>query len=168
MTCYLGIDPGRKGAFALLDKDGSLLDYFDMPVEHGAIKPHAIYGVYQQIHLRCKKPFTVIEKPHSRPTDAHNSIATYHWEAGQLMMITCFDWPVQLIQPTVWTKSIHVGLPTDLSPKQKSLQAFRNLFPDLAKSPSFIDGKKVYDGRIDAILIAEYARRLHNGTGLSA
>lgn len=168
MTQFLGIDPGRKGAFALLDEAGQFVDVWDMPLVSGAITAHAIYGQYKQIQERAIKPFTVIEKPFSKPTDGRNSIATYHFESGQLMLIAAFGWPVTLIQPAIWTRVMHVGLPEDLSAKQASLQAFKNLFPELADSKRFIDGKKIYDGRIDAILIAEYARRLHNGAGFVA
>lgn len=166
MASYLGIDPGRKGAFVLLDSDGSLLELWDMPLSSGVITAHAIYGVCKEIDALSKKPFTVIEKPFSKPTDGRSSIATYHWESGQLMVATALEWPITLIQPHVWCRVMHVGMPEDLSAKKASLQVFKNLYPGLAASGRFIDGKTVYDGRIDALLIAEYARRLHHGAGL--
>jgi hypothetical protein len=167
-TYYLGIDPGKSGAFVLIDYKGMFIRHWDMPLIGRVITAHAICDIFKQIQLMGIKPFTVIEKPHSRPTDARNSIATYHWEAGQLMLAVAFDFPVQLIQPSVWTRSLHIGLPEDLSAKKKSFMAFCHLYPDLAQDDSFLCGKKIYDGRIDALLIAEFGRRLHNGSQLNS
>ena len=160
---FLGVDPGKKGAFVLMNSDRRLISYWDMPQEGKIITAHGIRGIYRHIHRLTQKPFTVIEKPHSRPTDARSAIATYHWESGQLMMAVAWGWPVQLIQPNIWTKSIHVGLAKDLKAKQKSVLAFKSLFPELAEKKDFINGKTIYDGRIDALLIAEYGRRLYYG-----
>ena len=163
MDYFLGIDPGRKGAFALISGDRKLVWWSDMPVDQGVIKPDAIYGVYNQVYLHAKKPTVIIEKPQVRPTDAKKGIATTHWEAGQLLSLVAFEWPYQLVQPQIWARSLHKGLSQDLKAKAKSKLAFERLFPDLAASSDFIDGKKIWDGRIDALLIAEYGRRLFNG-----
>lgn len=158
----LGIDPGRKGAFVLISSSGAYKAHWDMPTKANRIQPQPLLQVLNEIS-QVSKPFVVIEKPHSRPTDARNAIATYHWESGQLMMIVALGWPFMLVEPSVWTKSLHRGIDAKLSAKRKSLQAFRNLYPDLATNPDFVDEQKVYDGRIDALLIAEYGRRLRNG-----
>jgi len=164
---YLGIDPGRKGAFVLIDDKGGLIDMWDMPLEGRVITAHAICGVLKQVYRIDKKPYTVIEKPGVRPTDGKKSIATTHLEAGYLAVFVAWGFPVSWIPPAVWCRSLHVGLSADLSAKKKSLQAFKNQYPDLAATNRFIDGKIVYDGRIDALLIAEFARRLHNGSELT-
>lgn len=163
MEYFLGVDPGKQGAFAVLSTSGDLISVLDMPISDKQPCPNGIAALYLGIREKYTKTFSVIEKPQSRPTDGKVGIASYHLGAGYLMMPLLWDWPMQMIPPTIWTKLLHVGQPQELSAKRKSKAAFQALFPKLARSPAFIDNKKVYDGRIDAVLIAEYARRLYNG-----
>jgi hypothetical protein len=163
ITHFLGVDPGKKGAFAILSTKGDLMSILDMPLNNNQPCPYGIGTLYIACANKYTKPFSVIEKPQTRPTDGKKGVSTYFLGAGYLMMPVLWDWPIQMIPPTIWTRNIHVGLPSDLSAKKKSLLAFQALFPKLAKSKAFVDGKKIYDGRIDAVLIAEYARRLHSG-----
>ena len=163
MNYFLGVDPGKQGAFAVLSTSGDLLSIYDMPLSSKQPCPHGIAKLYLTIKSKYSKTFSVIEKPHSRPTDGKKEIASYHLGAGYLVMPLLWDWPLQMIQPSIWTKLIHVGQPAELSAKRKSKAAFQALFPKLARSTAFIDGKIVYDGRIDAVLIAEYGRRLYCG-----
>lgn len=163
MDYFMGVDPGKQGAFSVLSTKGDLLSIYDMPISNKQPCPYGIAKLYLKIKKTYNKTFSVIEKPHSRPTDGKKGIASYHLGAGYLVMPLLWDWPMQMIHPTIWTKLIHVGQPAELSAKRKSKAAFQALFPMLARSEAFIDGKVVYDGRIDAVLIAEYARRLHNG-----
>ena len=164
VTHYLGVDPGKKGAFALIDAQGSLVRVYDMPLENKQPCPYGIAEAYTKLSKDIvAEVFVMVEKPHTRPTDGKKGIASYHLGAGYLMMPVLWQWRVQMIQPTIWTKEMHLGQPQELSAKRKSKAAFQVLFPHLARSKAFIDDKIVYDGRIDALLIAEYARRMHNG-----
>lgn len=163
MKFFLGVDPGRKGAFVLIDGNQTIIAIEDMPLEQGAITAHAIYSVYKKLITPEIKPFTVIEKPHSRPTDAHNAIATYHYESGILNLAEAFRVPILWVQPAIWTKHMHEGFPRNLSAKQRSYRCFRSLFPQAHDSEDFMRNGRYHDGRIDALLIAEYARRRHYG-----
>lgn len=160
---FLGIDPGKKGAFAILSTSGDLVSLIDMPICDKQPSAHGVSRVYLAMRQKYKKTFTVIEKPQYRDTDGKKGIASYHLAAGYLVMPMLWDWPIQMVPPQVWTRLLHLGQPSELSAKRKSKQAFMSLFPKLAGSSAFIDNKTVYDGRIDAVLIAEYARRLHSG-----
>jgi hypothetical protein len=160
---FLGIDPGKQGAFAILSTSGDLLSIIDMPICDKQPSAHGVSRVYLAMQKRYNKTFTVIEKPQFRPTDGKKGIASYHLAAGYLLMPLLWDWPIQMVPPQVWTRLLHVGQPSEFSAKTKSKAAFQALFPKLAGSKAFIDNKKVYDGRIDAVLIAEYARRLYSG-----
>lgn len=163
-THYVGVDPGKSGAFALIAPSGALISIYDMPIENRQPCPYGVAEAYRKISRSVVgNVFVMVEKPHTRPTDGKKGIASYHLGAGYLMMPILWHWRVQMIQPTIWTKEMHQGQPQDLSAKRKSKAAFQVLFPKLANSEAFIDDKIVYDGRIDALLIAEYARRMHNG-----
>lgn len=164
MTRFLGVDPGKQGCFAFLDSSCQKVSLFDMPLCDKLIDHHTIYGVIKQVYLDKVKTYSVFEKPQTRPTDGKKGIATFHWESGVVYgILIAMGHPCSLIPPQIWTKEIHKGLPKDLSAKRKSAMAFKSLFPRLANDERFFKGKKVYDGRIDAVLIAEYARRVYNG-----
>jgi hypothetical protein len=117
--CYLGIDPGKQGALALVKNDRTLWHLWDMPLTLEKNKQPCPYGVgklYNEIRTRVGggAPFTIIEKPHFRPTDGKKGVASYHLAAGYLMMPVLWgDWPIQMIPPQIWTKNIHIGLPTE-------------------------------------------------------
>jgi hypothetical protein len=168
LVLIVGIDPGKKGAFVAIEAaTGLYIDSWDMPLVNKKIEPEGIRTIYREIRLYGKNPHFMVEKPHSRPTDGRVGLATYHWEAGQLMMLVAWGWSYQLIQPKIWAKHMHLGLPAELKPKQKSLMAFTRLYPGLAKDDNFVQGRKIFDGKIDALLIAEFGRRLRNGAELT-
>ena len=73
---YLGVDPGKQGAFAVLSTSGDLLSIYDMPVSNKQPCPFGIAKLYLTIKSKYNKTFSVIEKPHSRPTDGKKGIAS--------------------------------------------------------------------------------------------
>jgi hypothetical protein len=164
-THFLGVDPGKKGAFAILSTNGDLTTLLDMPTNRNQPCPYGIGTLYIALRQKYQNTFTVIEKPHSRPTDGRVGVATYHLGAGYLVTPPIvFSWPTTLLHPRIWTKTMHLGLPADLSAKQKSWQAFQALMPKLARSDAFVNNRgRPMDGRVDAVLIAEYARRMYQG-----
>lgn len=155
MKGYLGIDPGQKGAacLMLIEKDKSprymFLDWTD-PMK-----------VYYKMYDWVKNPIkmTILEKVHARPGMAAKSMFSFgrntgHWE----MMLLSLGVPFQMIPPQGWQKGLIVksdGPDTKARAKTVALR----LFPELE---SRLIGPKggVKDGRIDALLIAEKARRM--------
>ncbi len=96
------------------------------------------------------------------PKNGAVSMFNYGVHFGQLLgVITSLGIAHTLIPPTTWTKTMHVGT-TKTEPKEKSLQAVRRLFPG-QKLTFGEKAKKPHDGLIDALLIADYGRRILNG-----
>lgn len=151
MSCYVGIDPGKKGAFAALDGDGRLL------AVETTVDPHALAHF-----LNTHKPRHVfLEKAQSMPRQGIASAFNYGVGYGELIgVLTVIKTPYTLLRPAQWTKYAHTGT-KDGAPKERSAEAFKRLFAgalDLARRPK----GGLHDGIVDAALIALYGITLVN------
>lgn len=150
MTIICGIDPGQKGGLAFLDLINETVNILPLPEITLLID-----------HLEVYEPLIVyLEKAQTMPKQGISSAFNYGDHFGQIqgVLITKMI-PYVLVPPGVWTRSIHQGC-TGTSAKDKSLQAARRLFPTANFLPT---GKcrKPHDGMVDALLIAEYGRRVY-------
>ncbi len=68
-------------------------------------------------------------------------------------------YPLILVAPKVWQKTLYGGVPKGSDPKVITMGVASRLFPSVS-----LYGPKggVKDGRADALLLAEYARRMHH------
>ena len=156
MQRFLGIDPGLSGAACLMSIDHNktirymFKDWSD---------PKDMYGTIAAWHLSYEITMTVFEKVHARPGMAAKAMFSFgqntgHWE----MILLSLGIPFQMITPQGWQKGLIVksdGVDTKTRAKVVALR----LFPELE---SRLIGPRggVKDGRIDALLIAEKARRM--------
>lgn len=140
---YAGIDPGKKGALAIVSAAGTEVFAFDKAVYLTVIQRYAPFG------LRC-----CLEKVHSMPQQGVASTFSFGESYGWLKgLLDSFGVSYQEIPPERWKKEF--GLNTD---KQKSIDVCRQLFPDVSLRASGrcrVDS----DGLAEAVLLAEYARR---------
>lgn len=164
---FLGVDVGKQGGFVLIEDDGKPILAWEMPLICNEPSAQAIANLYHEIKEFCgdKKPFVAIEKIFTKPHDGRVGQMTYAQGAGRLEMCALFGWPTVLIHPMIWTKAMHRGLSKDLPPKERSLKVFASEYPDFYKKGSIFwpheKRQKPHDGLIDALLIAEFARRSH-------
>lgn len=149
---YIGIDPGKSGAIAVICEDGSIdTAVFD---ETAYVD---ILGKY------AKDSFAVIEQvcgfspPGARigATSLFNFGANYGWIQG---LLAAFRIPYQRVVPARWKKSY--GLSRD---KQKSIECALHLFPN-ANLMRTEKCKIPHDGIAEALLLAEYGRRITKNT----
>lgn len=71
MPSTLGVDPGKVGAFCLLDPTGRRVKFWDMPITADKICGVGIAQVYNEVRSICSEPPVVyIEKIFTMPTDA--------------------------------------------------------------------------------------------------
>lgn len=68
--------------------------------------------------------------------------------------------PVTYIEPRKWQKEMFQGIDSRLKPKEQSLIAVERLFPQYLDSIPKRPKGKYHDGAVDALLIAEYGRRV--------
>jgi crossover junction endodeoxyribonuclease RuvC len=153
---YLGIDPGLSGGLAVINAGGLSPLATRMPVSHHDIlhwlrKHKGGLGVLS---------FAVVEKVGAMPTDGRSSLARFMMNYGALQMaLVSIAIPYEIELPTRWQQGLHI------SPRKKSegrvlwknrLKAnAQRLFPEIAD--------KITLATADALLLAEYCRRLREG-----
>lgn len=146
----LGADPGKRGALALVDLDGHLLDVIDMPDATGSA-----LGAHIRDFLEDHGPHHVqtawVEKVHAMPKQGVTSTFTFGAGYGALLgALGALRIPVELRTPNVWKKAMRCT-----ADKGSSRQAAAQLWPDHAR----LFARVKDDGRAEAALVAEYGRR---------
>lgn len=161
---YVGIDPGLKGAIAVLKPDGACLRVYDMPItcwtekkkKHTALNSIALYGLISGIAGSDEPIHWLIEQPQMR-TRMSIKDATKAWYGVGLvdMAIIAVGGMPYKVEAAEWKKAAGVT-----SNKKTSLAVARSLW-----------GRDVmplekHEGRAEALLIAEYARgKMRKGEG---
>lgn len=146
---FLGIDPGKKGAAALLREDGSLVTA--LPFSEGNF-----LGLVDLILSLPDGPESVrccLEKVHAMPKQGSVSMFSFGRSVGWITgVLDLAGIPYQEIPPQTWKREF--GLNSD---KQKSVDVCHRLFPS---APLVPPGCRVpQDGMAEALLMAEFARR---------
>jgi len=172
----IGIDPGVMGGFAVLDMKGEVLEAKSFPLieiekpnHRSGQKETRIERYYDREELiddlnvfapnnTNTSVRAYLELVHSMPRDGVASAFKFGDCFGQLKMaMTALDIPTVLLSPQRWTKHIHdSNLSKEMTAKKRSAQMFERLFTKFHSTFS----KKVPDGIIDAVLIAEFGRQM--------
>lgn len=150
---YIGIDPGKQGAVACINPDGSLV------VDHTPVIDKE-YDIHKMGMLLIKSKalstqvFVVIERAQAMPKQGVVSMFEFGKGYGiWLALLTTFAFPYQIIHSRVWTKEMLAGSPE--IGKIRGIEVARRLFPTW--NPAL--KKDLFCA--DAILLAEFARRLY-------
>lgn len=159
----VGIDPGSRGALALL-LDGDPESHCSMPlvkVEDMTIPDYAEV----MAKLREYQPhIIVLEHAAARPDQSITAMFNYGAGFG-VLLAACLSYQKEkyftstpctfsLVRSNVWTRRMHSLLPLSLqalSAKEKSLECYQRLWP---KHPVPKRVRAVHDGICDAMLIA--------------
>lgn len=167
--CYMGIDPGKDGAFVLLFyKRGRVVKWerFIPPIVGKRIDNHALFGKLKQWKEDYDPIHCALEDVHANQMGSKGA----NFEFGRAVgiaeaHIAALEIPHTLVTPKIWQKEMWQGIPLMKRPgknstdtKKMSLHAVRRMFPtfDLTKSDR---AEKAHDGIVDAILLAEYSKR---------
>lgn len=149
---YVGIDPGKNGAVAILRKDEWELH----------VMGDAYWFSDLMETLKKEGPLIVtLERAQSMPGNGGKAMFSYGTHFGELLgIMVALQVPFQTVPPLVWTKALHETTKETMGPKARSLQAVRRLFPSLRLTDPKSDRAKVpHDGIVDAVLICEYGKR---------
>ena len=144
MKTYIGIDPGKSGALALLTEDGQCTvvpfhESADIAILKAASGPSSV----------C-----CLEKVGAMPGQGVVSMFNFGHNLGYIEgLLQAFDIPYQLVPPQTWKKEFCVT-----SDKNTSIEVCRKLFPHVCLLPT-ARSRKPSDGMAEAMLMAEYARR---------
>lgn len=150
MSIYIGIDPGKSGAIAIITTDEN-----NQPFR---IRVAAFDEIaYCDMLATCvgSRAVCCIEKVGAMPGQGVVSMFNFGRNLGYNEgLLQANKIPYQLIPPATWKKEFSlIG-----KDKQASIEVCRRLFPHtslLATSRS----RKEHDGMAEALLMAEYARR---------
>ena len=147
---YLGIDPGKSGAMAILEERGDVIS----SIRHDNTTEHDRCGWVKKWADMIE--MCVLEKVHAFPGQGVSTTFTFGESYGKSQgMILLAGIPFELKTPRTWQKSLSIKKKkksesqTDFKRRLKGMA--QQLFPD----------EKIVNANADAYLIAEYCRRKH-------
>ena len=170
-----GIDHGTTGAIAVLDEaTGELLTVVDCPIRwldgKRRCDEYAMAALLVSLAQRHGPPRVVgMEYGFHSPVQSRASafITGAQWGLWRGIVAT-LGWPLDMIRPADWKRELLRGVPGDPKTKERNILAAERMFPTLEISKRNGNGTvSILDGRADAALIAEYARRVRAGGRLS-
>lgn len=159
---YIGIDPGKTGAIAVLKfNELDRPDLIDCPIMGKEVDIPGIVAILDN-YLQWATPprlFVAIEKAQVMPLKlvkkkSQGSVSMFRYGVAYgiyLGIINAFKIPFMEVHPQTWKKEF--GLIKQ--PKEASVVVAKQLFP-LCQAGIHL---KKHHGRAEALLIAEYARR---------
>ena len=185
MSIFIGVDPGKKGALAVVGDIVRILEVTSMPILKGGKKARDEYDIraiarFLEAHkddcelvtVEKSQPLpmigrrsreAVIGKPGVPAPFKPGSIAQFNRgvQRGFEWLLTALEMPFQLVPPKTWMKAMHLGTPNGET-KQRSILAASRLFPDFDMRRTDRCSKPD-DGIAEALLLAEFGRRTRNG-----
>ena len=148
---YLGIDPGNSGGLACIGSDGLLLEAIRIPFTER--------DIWNWVS-RVEYAFAVIEKVggyvRGNPTPGSRMFNFGHGYGGLRMALVAAEIPFEAVTSGVWQKAMGI------SPRKKTegRTQFKNRLK--AKAQELFPKFKMTLAVCDAVLIAEYCRRMHD------
>ena len=143
MTYLLGIDPGAKGAMAVLDCETLLVKTYDLPADIPSL--HSL--VLSLPHIKC----CTLEQVYAGEKMSKRAVGVMFEQFGAIK--SALAWrsiPVETVRPSHWKPALSV--PADKTAARRRASEF---FPDCADQWPLVK----HDGRAEAALIAWYGRR---------
>lgn len=166
---YIGIDPGLSGAVAIMDDtadfpDKTRVQVFDTPtMVVSGIKDKRVYNTAAMAQLlqpysvllgTTSMALVVLESVHSMPKQGVASSFSFGQGLGMWQgIIAALGLPLEMPSPQRWKKEMLAD-----QGKEKSASRYKamQLFPSIASQFSRVKD----DGRAEALLMAEYGKRL--------
>lgn len=156
---FVGIDPGSKGAIAVINEDGSVDIVQDLAND---VQLHAFnLEMLWLDHLTNNVTYIVaVEDVCGRPGQSCKANTTFMKLAGYAELIGCMIGDnYDTVKPQVWKKHYGLITPSSMTKTEKkhlSIAKAKELFPDFAEH---LTASK--DGRAEALLIALYGKHLY-------
>lgn len=162
MTSFIGIDPGLSGGIAVI---GPILTKAERtPILQGDKRtmnlPACAAWLRDAIAANGCGAFAVIEKVHAMPKQGVSSSFCFGKGYGSwLGILSSFNIAYQEVTPQAWKKAMLDG--SDKGDKASSLNRATTLFPYVKLIPEGC--RTPSDGIAEALLMAEYGRRMYGG-----
>jgi len=155
----IGIDPGKKGALAAIQDDGTITLH--------QLPDNALDTVNLLLDSYISKGacHIFLEKAQAMSIggvrQGVSSMFNYGTGFGILLgIIAALKIPHTLVHPKTWCKEMHAGTTTG-NAKERSLEAARRLYPNVQLVRPRCT--KPDEGYVDALLIAGYGQRVLTG-----
>lgn len=167
---YIGVDPGSDGYVSVIGEDGV---YEFLPIDGTPIQNVSnFFGKF-----RLSNCVAVLEDVHAVFGSSAKGTFSFGFSKGMLLaMLVAHRIPYVLVAPKDWQNEVWINADKEyttqkqklksgeergvkkVDTKSTSINAARRLFPsvDFRKSEK---AKKPHDGKVDALLMAEYGRR---------
>ena len=143
MKTYIGIDPGAKGALAILQDGKTEVVPYD---------PEAY--ITSLGRLKSAESMACVEKVGAMPGQGVTSMFSFGKNAGFIEgILQTYGIPYQLVPPQTWKKEFQLH-----NSKQDSVSVCKRLFPNANLLPTE-KCRKENDGMAEALLLALYAKR---------
>ena len=145
---HIGIDPGQAGGLAIIDGTGRLIESY-------CFKKYTYHDICEQLFVLGGEIYkdnsntrAYIEKVHAMPKQGVSSSFKFGMNYGIVQgLMIALQIPFELVTPQKWMKAMQCMTGGDKNVTKRKAQ---ELFP----------GHKITHGNADAILIAEYGRRM--------
>lgn len=149
---FIGIDPGKNGGIALITMDNSIVN--TIPYSDDSLL------LWTRGAKNTDECVAYVEAVHAMPGQGVTSMFNFGKNYGYILgVLESYHIPIVNVTPQKWKK--YMGVTSD---KNTSIELCQKLFPDinlLATNRS----RKPNDGMAEALLIAEYGRRVHGQKG---
>lgn len=150
MTLFLGVDPGKAGAWAVIDSSGGWVNGGLVPLVGKEYDEPGMRRVFSGL----VDPIVAIEKVHAMPGQGVSSMFSFGvgfalWRG----IVVGLGLGYELVTPRTWQKEMLAGLPKGERTKESAVIQAKRLWPEIP-----ITRKKDY-GLADAALVAEWLRR---------
>ena len=152
---YIGIDPGAKGAMAMIYVDPDGREEVDIhPWDDDGFVTWII-GIRAVAKAGKEHIVAAVEKVGARPGQGVTSMFNFGKSAGYIEgVLSALGIPYQLIPPATWKREFSlIG-----KDKRASVEVCRKLFPDVDLKRTE-RCKTESDGKAESLLICEWARR---------
>lgn len=138
------IDPGKKGAFALINSYGNA---FVFPLDDGSF-------LYYMNLQEAPETVACLEHVSAMPGQGVTSMFTFGENFGFIQgVLTAYGIPFELVRPQKWKKEFSIT-----RDKNTSIDVCKRLFPDVSLKRTE-KCKKDDDGMAEALLLSLYAKR---------
>ena len=175
MKTYIGIDPGQKGAIAIIDVMGTHCNdqivIHDMPllpdkeIDSYKLKEYLLSSNPKNIHPW----FCILEKAQAMPLQSSNAGFTYGVGYGEIKsVLKILEIPYMEIRPQIWKKHFSLSkakkdtvakkAAQKAAAKKQAVAKAMSLFPSIPKEDFYGPEGGLKDGRAEALLMAEFGR----------
>lgn len=145
---YLGIDPGLSGGIVFLNENEV----------HSTKMPTTDKDIWDLFNTHREISFAIIEKVHSMPGQGVVSMFKFGMIYGKLLMaLTALEIPFEEVTPQKWQKALGI-VPKS---RDETKTEFKNRLK--IKAQQLFPKEKVTLATSDALLIATYCQRRHEG-----